>query len=338
MWRSRSPPAPGAAQACLPVHVHLAPRTGRTVALFAGACWRRVGAVQLHLDRPIGALWDRVVLRDHGRSTRWRRRCRPVSAARAAKPERLAHWRQCKEDAEPLKRCRAAVRRAGAVRSGAQHDVETGRSCPIADVPASATACAPCGEPSFSPACERMYPRCRTGTVPSRHAGLSRACCAAAAPRPSRVDAALARRSSRRIVRAAVLRLPAPSRACPGRREASAACRAALAVAICRPPRSRIGRSARLEPEAAARHLKVRALWPGRAGRQQPLFPAETVARSPISRASWPTRPRRTFTAASSRTARPAQSDDRDPRISHRIAYQKVGDARTVLRGGAAFG
>jgi selenocysteine-specific elongation factor len=62
--------APVALKPGLPVHVHLGTedRVGRVAVLGQSALAAGdEGLIQLHLDRPIGALWgDRVVLRDHG--------------------------------------------------------------------------------------------------------------------------------------------------------------------------------------------------------------------------------------------------------------------------------
>jgi selenocysteine-specific elongation factor len=92
---SRASPVP--LKPGLPVHVHLGTedRVGRVATLgqnvlAAGA----EGMVQLHLDRPIGALWgDRVVLRDHGaiNTLAGGRVIDPFSPRRLrSKPERLA--------------------------------------------------------------------------------------------------------------------------------------------------------------------------------------------------------------------------------------------------------
>ena len=92
---SRAAPAP--LRSGLPVHVHLGTedRVGRVAMLGRNALAAgEDGMVQLHLDRPIGALWgDRVVLRDHGaiNTLAGGRVVDPFPPRRGrARPERLA--------------------------------------------------------------------------------------------------------------------------------------------------------------------------------------------------------------------------------------------------------
>jgi selenocysteine-specific elongation factor len=100
---SRTAPVP--LKPGLPVHVHLGTedRVGRVAVIGRNVLTAgEEGLVQLHLDRPIGALWgDRLVLRDHGaiNTLAGGRVVDPFPPRRGrAKPERLAALGAMQED------------------------------------------------------------------------------------------------------------------------------------------------------------------------------------------------------------------------------------------------
>jgi selenocysteine-specific elongation factor len=100
---SRAAPVP--LKPGLPVHVHLGTedRVGRVAMLGRSALTSgEEGLIQLHLDRPIGALWgDRVVLRDHGAINTLAGGCvvDPFPPRRGrAKPDRLAALAALREE------------------------------------------------------------------------------------------------------------------------------------------------------------------------------------------------------------------------------------------------
>lgn len=100
---SRAAPVP--LKPGLPVHVHLGTedRVGRVAMLGQSALTSgEEGLIQLHLDRPIGALWgDRVVLRDHGaiNTLAGGRVVDPFPPRRGrAKPDRLAALSAMREE------------------------------------------------------------------------------------------------------------------------------------------------------------------------------------------------------------------------------------------------
>ena len=361
---SRAAPVP--LKPGLPVHVHLGTedRVGRLAmlgrdTLVAG----EEGMMQLHLDRPIGALWgDRVVLRDHGaiNTLAGGRVVDPFPPRRGrGKPERLTALAAMQEPdvGTALERLLEAVgyvelaslalARNLAI-EGVVELAAAGGFGSFGDRRASYAASplflAELGEQLASALAERHRAEPDKLGVP-RGALVRRL--RGAAPEPV-LDAALATAiEAGRIVRdGAVLRLPTHQpRLTRDDEKLWKRVEPLLAVDDLRPPRVReLAEALGIEPEAAVRHLKRLE----RFGRVAPVasnryFLPETVARlADLARELADSDPAGTFTAA---LFKDRSGTGRNLTIEileylDRIGVTKrVGDARIVLRDGdAAFG
>ncbi|MFI4949201.1 MAG: selenocysteine-specific translation elongation factor [Alphaproteobacteria bacterium] len=361
---SRAAPVP--LKPGLPVHVHLGTedRVGRVAMLGRNTLAAgEEGLIQLHLDRPIGALWgDRVVLRDHGaiNTLAGGRVIDPFPPRRGrAKPERLLALAAMREadagtaleqlvdaagfvELPPLARARNLSLEAVVELATAGGFACFGeRRAPYA---ASPSFLAELGDRLAVALADRHRAEPDTLGVPR---GVLIRRLRGAAPEPV-LDAALATAiTAGRIVRdGAVLRLPTHQpRLTREDEKLWQRVEPLLAVDDLRPPRVReLAEALGIEPGAAIRQLKRLE----RFGRVAPVasnryFLPETVARlADLARELADSDPDGTFTAASfkdrSGTGRNLTIEILE--YLDRIGVtRRVGDARTVLRSSdATFG
>jgi selenocysteine-specific elongation factor len=319
--------------------------------------------VQLHLDRPIGALWgDRVVLRDHGaiNTLAGGRVVDPFPPRRGrARPERLAALAALREpDAgtalellveagdivalAPFALARnLAPDSVGELAAAGGFERFGERRAPYA---ASAARLAELGERLAAALAERH--RAEPDALGVSRAALTRLL-RGAAPEPA-LDAALAAAvAAERIVRdGAVLRLPEHQpRLTRDDERLWQRVEPLLAVDDLRPPRVReLAEALGLEPEATVRYLKRLE----RFGRVAPVaanryFLPRTVARlADLARELAEADPDGTFVAASFKDRSGVGRNLTIEILEYldRIGVtRRVGDRRIVLRGGdSAFG
>ncbi len=361
---SRAAPVP--LKPGLPVHVHLGTedRVGRVAmlgqdVLAAG----EEGLVQLHLDRPIGALWgDRVVLRDHGaiNTLAGGRVVDPFPPRRGrARPERLAVVAALREDdaGTALERLVETAGHAALAPFALARNFAVETAAELADAARLVRCGDRRGPHAASLVCLAALGERLEAALGERHRaepdmlGVPRAALVrqlrAVAPEPV-LDAALGTAiAADRIVRdGAVLRLPAHQPRLTREDERLwQRVEPLLAVDDLRPPRVReLAQSLGIEPNVAVRQMKRFE----RFGRVAPVaanryFLPETIARlAGLARELAEADPGGTFTAA---VFKDKSGTGRNLTIEileylDRIGITKrVGDARIVLPGAdAAFG